>query len=147
QEDVQRLVRAMKTVVERYRVTEGFTCLARGADQLYADILCAQGLPFVVVVPCENYISVFATARDRERFERLLRSASQTIMLPFLSPSETAFYEAGKRVVDLSGAMIAAWDGKPARGLGGTADIVKYALSKGRRVIQIVPESGKVIEL
>lgn len=146
-ENVERVARTMRTVVQGYRVSEGFTCLARGADQLYTDILRQLGLPFVVVIPCENYASVFVSAIDRKRFERLLGLASRTVLLPFPEPSETAFYEAGKRVVDLSEAVIAAWDGKPARGLGGTGDIVRYALSKGRKVMQIDPVSGGVTEL
>jgi hypothetical protein len=140
-------VAAIRTAIERCSVTEGVTYLARGADQLHAGILCQRRVPYVVVVPCEGYSSVFASASDRRRFERLLRSASRTVVLPFEEPSELAFYEAGRRVVDMSEAIIAIWDGEPAKGLGGTADIVKYALAKGRKVIQIQPASGEVTDL
>jgi hypothetical protein len=144
---VQRVVAAMNAVIDRYRVNEGFTCLARGADQLYADVLAERGLPYCVIIPSANYSSLFTSASDRNRFERLLRLASRTIALPFKEASELAFYEAGKRVVDMSEAIIAAWDGQAAKGLGGTADIVAYALTAGRMVIQIEPVSGQVVEL
>jgi hypothetical protein len=62
-------------------------------------------------------------------------------MLPFTVPSEEAFYEAGKRVVQISDLMIAVWNGKPAAGLGGTADIVKYSLASGKPVVHLHPES------
>src|SRR2546421_13128578 len=109
----------MNAVIDRYRVSEGFTCLARGADQLYAEILCERGLPYGVIIPCANYSSLFTSASDRDRFERLLRRASRTIALPFEEPTEVAFYEAGKRVVDMAESMVAVWDGQPAKGLGG----------------------------
>jgi hypothetical protein len=39
--------------------------------------------------------------------------------------------EGGKVVVDRAEVLIAVWDGLPARGLGGTADVVAYAGSAG----------------
>jgi hypothetical protein len=144
---VQGVVAAMNAAIDRYRVSEGFTCLARGADQLYADILAERRLPYCVIIPCANYSSLFKSALDRNRFERLLQLASRTIVLPFKEPSEQAFYEAGKLVVDMSETLIAAWDGQAAKGLGGTADIVAYALTTGRMVVRIEPMTGQVMEL
>ncbi len=37
--------------------------------------------------------------------------------------------------------MVAVWNGRPAAGLGGTADIVKYALNSGKPVLHLDPES------
>lgn len=137
----------MKAIIDRCCITEGFTSLARGADQLYAEILCQRGLPYVVIVPCENYSSLFTSPSDRQRFGRLFDGASRSIVLPFQQPSELAFYEAGKQIVEMSEGIIAAWDGMSAKGLGGTADIVKFALEKGRKVMQIHPGSGEVTDL
>jgi len=46
---------------------------------------------------------------------------------------------AGKRVVDISEHVIAIWDGRPAGGYGGTADVVAYAHAVGRDVTVIWP--------
>jgi hypothetical protein len=50
-----------------------------------------------------------------------------------------SYLAAGKRVVDMSDVMVAIWNGKPAEGLGGTADIVQYALAQKKPVIHINP--------
>jgi hypothetical protein len=57
--------------------------------------------------------------------------------LDFAEPTEKAFYEAGKEVVNRSEILIAVWDGKAARGLGGTADIVHFAQSRSKRVLHL----------
>jgi hypothetical protein len=41
--------------------------------------------------------------------------------------------DAGRVVVDRSSVLVAAWDGQPSRGLGGTADVVAYARERGSR--------------
>ena len=146
-ENIDRVVAAMNSLVEQCGVTEGFTSLARGADQLYAKILCQRSVPYTVVIPCANYASLFTSTFDRNCFEELLEAASQTITLPFPEPSELAFYGAGKKIVEMSEMIIAAWDGKPAKGLGGTGDIVEYALKKGRKVMHIYPDTGEVREI
>ncbi len=63
--------------------------------------------------------------------------------MPYVEPSEEAFFAADRRVVELSDRMVAIWDGKQSRGLGGTADVVAYAAD--RRVhTDIVWPSGLV---
>ncbi|MFJ8953478.1 hypothetical protein ACIRO1_25525 [Streptomyces sp. NPDC102381] len=46
---------------------------------------------------------------------------------------------AGKEVVDQSDVLLAVWDGKPAGGKGGTADVVAYAQRQGMDVRIIWP--------
>jgi len=60
---------------------------------------------------------------------------------------EEAFLAAGKRVVDLSDIVIAVRDGEPAKGKGGTADSVAYALSTGAPVIHLNPLRETVTNL
>jgi hypothetical protein len=43
------------------------------------------------------------------------------------------------RVVDLSELMVAVWDCKPAAGIGGTADAVKYCSQQRKRIIHLNP--------
>lgn len=50
---------------------------------------------------------------------------------PFVESTEQAHLAAGQAVVDRSERLVTVWDGKPARGIGGTADIVSYARQKG----------------
>lgn len=91
------------------------------------------------VIPCHDYVSSFETAEQRVHFESLLARARSIEQLDYPEPSEDAYHAAGHRVVDLSDKVVAVWDGRPANGKGGTADIVGYARSLGKRVIVIWP--------
>ncbi len=50
---------------------------------------------------------------------------------------------AGRAVADRSDLLLAVWDGAPAAGLGGTADIVRYAEERGKAVEIIWPEGAR----
>src|SRR5690348_9707403 len=125
---VEWLSSALATIVGEYKIDEGITSLAIGADQLYAKILRERHIPYTAIIPSGGYETTFQNTDDFDRYHELLRNASATLQLPFEKPSEAAFYEAGKRTVQLSDMMIAIWNGRPAKGLGGTGDVVKYAL-------------------
>jgi hypothetical protein len=105
----------------------GITSLAAGADQMFAEAVLASGGQLHVVVPSRNYERSFEAPEDLRRFEQLLARARTFEALDFDRPSEPAYLAAGKRVVDLSDELVAIWDQKPARGVGGTGDIVLYA--------------------
>ena len=62
------------------------------------------------------------------------------------SSLEKSYLEAGKRLVNESDTLVAVWDGKTAKGPGGTGDIVAYALKSGKKVIHINPIARQVEE-
>lgn len=117
----------------------GITSLAGGADQMFASIVLERGGRLHVVIPCHQYEKSFSGAADRHEYCTLLPRAESTEVLDFPGPSEEAFLAAGRRVVELSELLVAVWDGRPARGKGGTADIVEYARSLGRRLEVVWP--------
>lgn len=120
---------------------ELLTSLAKGADRVVADAVAARGGSLVAVLPfpVDEYRRDFPdSAAD---FDRLLALASRTVVMPG-DPADrpTAYEHAGRHVVDSSDVLLALWDGLPARGRGGTAEIIRYARSIGRRVI-VIPVS------
>jgi hypothetical protein len=115
------------------------TSLAAGADQLIATEAIAIGGSLEAVIPSRKYQSTFTTSETEDAYRRLLRAAVEVVTLDFDTPSEQAYWEAGKTVADRCEVLLAVWDGQPARGLGGTADVVKYARRNGRRVHVIWP--------
>lgn len=115
------------------------TSLAAGADQLVAADIVRRGGRLRVIVPCAGYRRTFTNRSTLEQFESLLAAAECVHTLDFPEPSEEAFWEAGKRVVDASDLLLAIWDGKPSRGLGGTADVVRYARDRHIAVEVIWP--------
>lgn len=117
----------------------GVTSLAAGADQIFAECVLSLGGELLVVVPSHRYESSFASDEALETFRRLLAVSSESSVLDHDEPDETAFWDAGKRVVDQSEQLLAVWDGQDAAGLGGTADVVRYAIAQGRDVVVIWP--------
>ena len=117
----------------------GITSLASGADQLFAELVLQLGGRLVVVIPSSHYEATFA-GDALTRYRQLLLRADEVEQMPAQEPNEHAFLLAGQRVVDLSDVLIAVWDGTPARGKGGTADIVNYAREKSIQVRIVWPD-------
>jgi len=112
------------------RASVGVSSLAAGADQIFADIVLELGLDLKAVIPCAGYESTFADEESKEHFKQMIGRSKVQHILDFPNPSEEAFSAAGQQIVDTVDLMIFVWDGMPARGLGGTADIVEYARTK-----------------
>jgi len=144
---VKWLQEQLVLVATEYKFTQGYTCLAAGADQLFAGVLQGLGIPFVVVVPSKNYESTFQDPGVLTQYRSLLSSAYRVMSLEFYEPSESAFWEAGRKVVDSSDVVVAVWNGKPAKGLGGTGDVVKYAQCHGKPVVHLNPITLTVVKI
>src|SRR6266446_5670680 len=118
----------MESILARFpKPLIGMTSLAIGADQLFADIVLQQSGTLEAIIPFEGYELKFAAGDERQKYQHFLNRASRVEILHKTASEEHAYFEAGKRVVDLADALVAVWDGKPAAGLGGTADVVAYA--------------------
>ncbi len=127
-----------KVVTEAGTDFVGLTSLAAGSDQMFAQEVLSAGGRLHAVLPCQNYEST-QERQHVETYRQLLEQSDTVETLSFPSPSEQAFYAAGRRVVDLCQMLVAVWDGQPSRGLGGTADVVSYAHDQGREVRVIWP--------
>jgi hypothetical protein len=124
--------------IKQIKIEEAYSCLAIGADQLFANVILANKIPLVAITPCKKYEQTF-DEKNIELYKSLVKQAVNKIQLDFESPSEEAFYEAGKTVVNKSDVVFAFWNNLPAKGLGGTADIVEYAKSKSKKIILLNP--------
>jgi hypothetical protein len=109
----------------------GVSSLAEGADQLFAQHVLAVGGNLEAILPCADYASSLITDDGRKRFEELREAADTVITLPYPEPGGQAYLAAGQVLVDRCDHLFAVWDGRPSRGLGGTADIVAYARARG----------------
>jgi hypothetical protein len=128
---VDRAVQHWSRVFPSAGRLHGVSCLADGADQLFATQVLAAGGTLEAVLPCEDYASSLTAEGSRSRFEELRRSAATVVTMPYPKPGELAFLAAGQALVDRVDHLFAVWDGLPARGIGGTADVVTYARSRG----------------
>lgn len=124
------------------RTVHLLTSLAEGADRVVARrVLARNGGTIEALLPLEvdDYEADFADEASIDDFRSLLADAERTEVVT--GPTRTAAYEAaGFAVVDRSEALVALWDGQPARGPGGTAHVVARARHLGRpvRVVGVV---------
>ncbi|WP_405688962.1 hypothetical protein [Streptomyces sp. NBC_00057] len=116
---------------------EALSSLAVGADQLFADLALARGADLTVVIPSGDYESCFADAAELARYQALKDRAVREVRLDYPHSTDEAYYAAGAYIADHCDRLLAVWDGRPARGFGGTGDIVTYARSLGRPVTVI----------
>ena len=137
----KRLAEALRICIDRESVTSGLTCLAAGSDQVFAQCLLQLSIPFSVTIPCQQYERTFKDPKDLIQYHHLLASASEVEMLDYELPSEQAFYQAGKRITQMCDILIAVWNGKKSKGLGGTGDIVEFAALIQKRILRIDPKT------
>ena len=133
------LVDQVRRTVRAYEPPLSVACsLAAGADQLIAREALQCGGRLLVIVPARGYESTFSH-KELRSYENLMAQADDVTRLDFSDPSERAYWAAGQAVVDLCDVLVAIWDGQPARGLGGTGDVVDYATRAGKEVRVIWP--------
>jgi hypothetical protein len=119
----------------------GVSNLADGADQLFAQAILDAGGQLDVIVPAAQY-------RDRlpesahAAYDRLLAKAFSVHRLDRTESDEDAHMEASKIMLDRADRLFAVWDGKAARGYGGTADVVAEARQRGIPVTIIWPDGA-----
>jgi hypothetical protein len=120
----------------------GVTCLANGADQLFARAVDALDGTFEVVLPATDYRRVALTSRDRKRFDRLLRRAATISYMPFDTSGPDAYLAASEEMLRRVDALFAVWDGKPSEVAGSTADVVRRAEERGVPVTVFWPDGA-----
>lgn len=119
--------------------------LAEGADRLAANIVLEHGGSLEVLLPRprEEYETDFITTESRKEFADLFdRAHRKTVIKGNISPEDSSYRQksylyVGEEVVNRCDILIALWDGKPSRGVGGTADILSFALKQKKPVFII----------
>jgi hypothetical protein len=123
--------------------------LAEGADRLVArEAVQIEDAQIEVVLPLEkdDYLSDFESAGSKAEFKRMLTRAVRVKALPHAPTRNEAYERVGRYVVDHCDVLIALWNGQPAAGRGGTAEIVVYAREKKIPLLWVhTAEGGRLI--
>jgi hypothetical protein len=141
----ERLVQdALTVALERARGPSlvGVSCLADGADALFAEAVLDRGGRLEVVVPAVQYRAGLP-ADHHKTYDRLLEAAAEVHRLDLQASNSEAHMAASERMLDLTEELFAVWDGLPARGYGGTADVVASARRRAMPVTVIWPPGAR----
>jgi hypothetical protein len=118
--------------------------LAEGADLvgMQAALDCGAELMGVLPFDEQSYREGFAGGPSRAVFDNVLSKLSSIVVLGGIVGDDASYELANSEILDRSDVVIAVWDGDPARGPGGTGDVVHDALERGLPVIVISPQTG-----
>lgn len=151
-EDVERvrdlLFEQIASLEKAYPFTPfvALSSLAEGADRLFAQVILDRGIPLYVPLPfaAEEYEKDFP--QSLEDFRAFCHQAEAVFTVPLAASvdpqhigrapdtqechadRDLQYAMAGIYLAQRSHILFALWDGKPARGIGGTAQVVNYRL-------------------
>jgi hypothetical protein len=115
----------------------GVTCLAAGADQLFAQMVRDAGGVYDVILPAPDYRTVLAE-HERSRFDELL-SGAQIVTYAAETSGPAAYVAANHLLLDRIDTLVAVWDGRPCADPASTAAVVSAARRRGLEPVVIWP--------
>jgi hypothetical protein len=119
----------------------GVSCIADGADTLFAQAVLDHGGRLEVVIPAQEYRAGLPV-EHHPTYDRLLSAATAVHRLPYRESTSEAHMAASELMLEHADQLYAVWDGLPARGYGGTADVVTTAHRVGLPVTVIWPNGA-----
>ncbi|MFH8899593.1 hypothetical protein ACH4HG_24810 [Streptomyces coeruleorubidus] len=146
-EDSVPLVRtALDDLLERRAVADelvGVSCIAKGADSLFAEAVLAFGGRLVVVIPSRDYRRINVEAGHARLFDRLVEAADEVLALSYETAGRQAYDAANAVLLARADRLVAVWNGEPPSGRGGgTADAVLGAREAGIPVDVVWPDGA-----
>ena len=144
--DTDKIMAGVERAVRRIRRTypdsnfRVLSSLAEGSDRILAKrLLSIPGAVLWVPLPLpkEEYLKDFVTSRSKEEFIHLCGEAERVVQMPVTEIREEGYLAAGEYVLEKSDFLLAIWDGLPAQGAAGTAEIVNRARQRGLPLVWI----------
>lgn len=121
----------------------GVSCIAKGADSLFAEAVLEVSGRLVAVIPSQDYRQNKVKPDHASTFDRLIEAADEVLVLPHETANRTAYEDANRTLLERADRLVAVWDGEPPSGKGGgTADTVMEARATGLPVDVVWPEGA-----
>ncbi len=119
--------------------------VAAGSDQIFVRAALDLGLGWeaLLPLPLAEFERDFSPAEWRE-VKALLDRAEHLHVVAESGSRDEAYLSGGFEIVNSCDVLLAVWDGQPARGKGGTADVVAYARAMLRPILIINPDTKAV---
>lgn len=121
----------------------GVSCIAKGADTVFAEAVLGLGGRLIVVVPSRDYRRSTVEPAHGDAYDRLVEAAGEVVVLPYETADREAYEAANAVLIQRADRLVAVWDGAPPTGKGGgTADAVLAARGAGIPVDVVWPEGA-----
>ncbi|MET4923278.1 hypothetical protein P3L51_13095 [Streptomyces sp. PSRA5] len=121
----------------------GLSCVAEGADSLFAEAILAAGGRLAVIIPAQDYRQNVVRPACAPLFDRLVEAAEEVLVLPHETADRQAYEAANAVLLARADRLVAVWNGEPPTGKGGgTADVVLEARDAGIPVDVVWPEGA-----
>jgi hypothetical protein len=119
----------------------GVSCVAAGADALFAEAVLEAGGR--LVVPSRVYRARKVGPEQAASFDRIVAAAHEVVTMPCERAGREAYEAAGKELLRRADRLVAVWDNSPPSGKGGgTADVVLEAREAGIPVDVVWPDGA-----
>jgi hypothetical protein len=135
---------AVRAELTRYASDDlvGLSCLADGADQIFARAVVDSGGKLEAFVPAVHYRDALPEAAHQGYDDLMLRAVA-VHRLDHVESTSESHMDASIEMLKHADLLFAVWDGLPARSFGGTADVVSHAREIGVPVTVIWPEGAQ----
>jgi seryl-tRNA(Sec) selenium transferase len=136
--------KAITDALEPYAGDEltGISCIARGADSIFAQAVLDVGGKLEVVLPAAGYREKKVKPDHALQFDELMRRAASVRVMPFNEANRVAYEATNEMLVSTCDTLFAVWDGQGGVDKGSTASVVEYARSRGVPVEVLWPEGA-----
>ena len=139
---VDRVIRDVMSAVPAAELI-GVSCLAAGADTLFARAVLDLGGALHVVLPSQDYQARKVKPDQRPEFDELVRHALRVHTMPYDTAGPEAYEAANETVLASIDRLIAVWDGRWPVARGGTAAVVQEAGRRGIPVEIVWPDGAR----
>ena len=120
----------------------GISCIARGADSIFAQAVLDVGGKLEVVLPAAGYREKKVEPDQAPQFDELMRQATMVRVMPYEEANRVAYEATNEVLASTCDTLFAIWDGQSGVDKGSTASVVEYARSRGVPVEVIWPEGA-----
>ncbi|MBC8126386.1 MAG: hypothetical protein H8M99_04465 [Gloeobacteraceae cyanobacterium ES-bin-144] len=110
----------------------GVSSVAAGTDILFLDACAEAGMKTIVLLPFakERFSQDFDNPTEWEHACRCIDAAWWSEVSPGGEEAPAAYHVVARESLEVADRMLFFWDGKPARGLGGTAETVAETIER-----------------
>jgi hypothetical protein len=115
------------------------SCVARGADSIFAQAVLDAGGKLAVVLPSADYRERKVKPDHAAQFDDLVRRAATVRVMAFEEANRAAYEAANRVLLSSCDRLFAVWDGQAGMDKGSTASVVAEARERGVPVEIIWP--------